>query len=229
VAEALFGRQLVPDDQKLTKEDFERMLQWLIDQMHAANGLLWDMELTYTGEQGDDNAAADERDRSGTALDDGLRIARNSAQQIGGERVLESFGMASPPPGDQSGLARYAENAIRMMRSHSTPVSKAGLTFDPNAVADSLEPTLQTYTGALSSVATESRQLEDAKGRRDQAQATWKTTYQSVAGQLEGLFRLAGRDDLADRVRPTHRRTRGAEGPEVVVDEPVEPVEPVGV
>ncbi|MBI2569736.1 MAG: hypothetical protein HYV63_22255, partial [Candidatus Schekmanbacteria bacterium] len=39
------------------------------------------------------------------------------------------------------------------------------------------------------------------------------STYQGVATALEGLYRLAGRADLADLVRPTARRRQGLPEP----------------
>ncbi|MBI2378141.1 MAG: hypothetical protein HYV07_29335 [Deltaproteobacteria bacterium] len=47
--------------------------------------------------------------------------------------------------------------------------------------------------------------------RRDRAVEAWVECYQRVATTLEGLFRLGGRADLADRVRPTARAAAGEE------------------
>src|SRR4051794_19389800 len=56
---------------------------------------------------------------------------------------------------------------------------------------------------------SEARELEKALGARDQAVELWTEVYQGVATALSGLYRLAGRKDLADRVRPTSRTLSG--------------------
>ena len=145
MAKALFERQRAADDKKLSEEDFQRVFRWQIAEMRAANDRMWDAEMTYTGEQGDDAGVAEARDRSGAALDDALRTARNSAMQLGGRDALQAFGMASPPPADMNGLARYADNAVKLLRQHTTTLHKAGLAFDPSAVADSLAPMLDQW------------------------------------------------------------------------------------
>ena len=53
--------------------------------------------------------------------------------------------------------------------------------------------------------------------------------YQGVADCLTGLCRLAGRKDLAERIRPTSRTVSGAdEGPEIELEEEPEAGAPVG-
>jgi len=55
------------------------------------------------------------------------------------------------------------------------------------------------------------------------AAATWSETYQGTASTLEGMYRLVGWRELADRVRPTQRTLRGEDaGAEVEETAPVE-------
>jgi hypothetical protein len=55
----------------------------------------------------------------------------------------------------------------------------------------------------------EARELEDAYSLRDRAIAAWSDAYQGTATALEGLYRRAGRKDLAEKVRPNLRKLRG--------------------
>ena len=41
----------------------------------------------------------------------------------------------------------------------------------------------------------------------------WEDVHQGIADTLTGLFRLAGRKDLSEHVRPTHRMLAGEETP----------------
>lgn len=218
VADELVERQHASQGAELTAAEFERWLAWLEAEQRAVNQRLWRAELTYTAEQGDDAAVIEERDRLGDELEGSLRSARNNAIEIAGRANVSSYGLSNPPPSDMAGLADYAANCIELLRENSAPVTRAGMTFDPSAVADHLEKLADDYQAALEEDKMEKRELEQARGVRDRAMADWKITYQGVAGQLEGLFRQAGRDDLAERVRPTSNRARGEEEPPEDVD-----------
>ncbi|NLL14852.1 MAG: hypothetical protein GX267_15720 [Fibrobacter sp.] len=49
-----------------------------------------------------------------------------------------------------------------------------------------------------------------SKGNHDQKIAEWKNSNVGVASILAGFYQLAGSIDLADRIRPTVRKTTGA-------------------
>jgi hypothetical protein len=53
----------------------------------------------------------------------------------------------------------------------------------------------------------EERENEGALTDRDRALEDWRTVYQGVATTLSGLYRLAGREDLAERMRSVHGST----------------------
>ena len=86
---------------------------------------------TYTGEQGDDAGVTEARDRSGAALDEALRTARNGALQARRARRPAGLRHGVAAGADTNGLASYADNVVKMLRQHTGALSKAGLTFDP--------------------------------------------------------------------------------------------------
>ena len=72
---------------------------------------------------------------------------------------------------------------------------------------------------------TESREAQLSQERKAQAAAAWQNSYQGVTYAFYGLYLLAGRKDLADRIEPTARRRAGL--PEVEDDpQPIAPGEP---
>ncbi|MDI3289879.1 hypothetical protein [Polyangium sp. 15x6] len=68
-----------------------------------------------------------------------------------------------------------------------------------------------TRAKALADMQREELELADQLGRRDQQVLAWVEDHQGIADTLIGLFRLAGRKDLAERVRPTSRALAGEE------------------
>lgn len=228
VAKHLFETQKSPPAKRLTQAEIGRWLEWLSSELDAYGNELWDRELSYTNEQSDDSAVISARDEAGNILDDALRTTRNSAEQICGAHKLSDYGLTVPPPTDLVGRKKYAENALALLRKNAAPITKFGQTFEPAAIADSIDAALADYATALAADITENRQLEAAKERRDLSMNSWKLGYHSIAAQVEGLFRQSGRSYLAERVRPTERRIRGDEAPPADVDADVvnDPAQP---
>ena len=82
-------------------------------------------------------------------------------------------------------------------------------------LAKGLDGPLAELDVALATVRREHREAEQALVERDRVIAAWTDIYQSCASIAEGLLRLAGRPELAARVRPTERRARGEEAVEI--------------
>ncbi len=64
------------------------------------------------------------------------------------------------------------------------------------------------------------------RAERDDAEADWKYDYRGVAEVAVGMFYLARKEALAEKVRPTARRNKGLPEPEDLddTDDPQEPV-----
>lgn len=88
--------------------------------------------------------------------------------------------------------------------------------------ADALDAAVAPLREVMQGMLVDERENEAALTARDRAIAEWAIIYQGVANMLSGLYRLAGRDDLADRIRPTVRRAEGLDQP------PAEPEPIVG-
>jgi hypothetical protein len=83
------------------------------------------------------------------------------------------------------------------------------VSVDPIAMADSLATHAEALRTTLGDVKREEREAQLTLQRRNAATTAWNATYQRVADTRTGLFELAGRTELADRVRPTARRRAG--------------------
>ena len=99
-----------------------------------------------------------------------------------------------------------------MQLVENTPIqltSAFGASFDSAAAASSLKAKATILDGLVADDDREARELEDAHALRDRAVAEWSDAYQGTATTLEGLYRRAGRKELAEKVRPTVRKLRG--------------------
>lgn len=229
VADELEARQRGSDEQRWTKVQIKALFAWIAHQMQAANAHLQHTAMVYAAEQADDTADDTVRE----SLVGRLRTVRNTAGEIVGQDNLRRYGLRDLPPTDQASIIPYAENVVELLRDNPDPVTnEVGLTFHSAPVADALEAKLTEYSSENADANRERRELQKAKADHDRAAEYWNDIYQGAASQLEGLFRQAGRHQLADRVRPTWAKSTGREGtdeePQLEggeqpqVDEPVE-------
>ncbi len=153
------------------------------------------------------------------------------ASLYGKDRDFEVAAVSGKTPKSSRALAEQVDQTVKFLRSPEVevPSSKvAGVGVDFTAMADDLEIGKQRLTEVRA-------ELEQAK---KQADATRQTTSRAIeefdlvflwaARSLEALFRLAGEQELADRVRTSARRVtrRQAEPAEEPAEEPAGSQEP---
>ncbi len=102
-----------------------------------------------------------------------------------------------------------------------------GITIDPVALADSLEPEKSLLGESLDTLTAEERATEAALLAKDRIVEEIRTLYVAAAKVIEGFYRLAGLDKEAERLRLTVRRRNNSELPgegpdDEVAEEPVE-------
>ena len=72
-----------------------------------------------------------------------------------------------------------------------------------------LKVRIDSLRAALGDVRREEREAQLTREARNAALVAWNGSYQGVATVVTGLFELAGKPALAERVRPTTRRRAG--------------------
>ncbi len=87
--------------------------------------------------------------------------------------------------------------------------TSVGATMDTAVLSQMLKAKAGMLAPLVETMDTEARELDDALLKRNQAGARWSDMYQGVAGMLMGFYRMAGRKDLADKVKPTVRAAQG--------------------
>lgn len=85
---------------------------------------------------------------------------------------------------------------------------QTGEGVDPTTLqmATQLEPELSALGELLTGRHRENRKAADLRSRRRQALEAFDRDVRAIVRTTQGLFRLAGRDDLAERFRPLLRR-----------------------
>lgn len=175
------------------------------DAMEAAEG-------EYTREQSDDPKARKHRDLMAEALAGELAETREMLLGTFGPDATAFYGLRGTLPTRPETLLTTASNILRLLREQPAPTPrKPWMTLDLAALADELDTHVEALRTALDAISDEERELHLAKTARDAAVERWSRTYPGVGATFEGLYRVAGRADLAARIRPTQRRAEGHE------------------
>lgn len=202
-------------DDAPSAEDFAAMFESLAAMLSSAAGGLEQAALDHSAEQADDIAPRTARDKTADALLSLMVQLRATVETALGSAGLATYGLEGDTPRLPKALSSHAANVTALLAKAPVEVTTdLGTTFSSTAAITALTARKSQLDTALADVDREARELEDALGKRNQAIARWTDTYQGAANTLTGLFRLAGRNDLAERVRPTSRTLSGEdEGP----------------
>lgn len=189
---------------------------WLLGhrrELESITDRLFDVALALARERADDPDHRDERDRLADKLRGKLERSRKSLEAAR-DGLSRRFGLDGSTPRVPARLEKFAVNVVRALRDDNKTYGGGGLSVDTGQLADAIEPLQQELSDKLVELAGEEREAEALLVEREEILEEWETVYRSVARMLQGAYRLAGEDELADRVRPTVDRARGAEPPE---------------
>ena len=217
----------------------ERLLEALSDALDRAAAQMQQADLAHAAELLDDEGPRLRRDGAQTLLLETLYGQRDTLAALYGSDTVREYGLADSIPTQAVQLLQRGRAVESLLRK--TPISakplRTGVTVKASALADELAPRIESLAVALSDVQRESREAQLTMERKSQAAASWENTYQGVTYAFYGLYLLAGRKDLADRIEPTARRRAGlpedgdqpqpASGDPQTPSEPTEPAPPV--
>ncbi|QDG53494.1 hypothetical protein FIV42_22930 [Persicimonas caeni] len=201
--------------------------QWFLGhrgEMHQTTEDLLGVALSLARERADDDEQRTQRDEATDMLRDDVGRTRSLLDSAGPSHATR-FGLSGATPRSGTSLEAYARNAAEALREADETLDVMGVQVSTSTLADNLTPSVDRLSARLVGLAEEDRQAEALLVERDEMLERWERTYRAIAQMLEGAYRLAGEDELADRVRPTINRTSGAEAPDN--DPQVDPVEPL--
>lgn len=159
-------------------------------------------------ELSDDVAPRERRDESSQSIYSRLVDLRDALVGVYGTRTAEAAGFTERTPRDPVLLARFARKVVDALPGVTLPEPRIkGASLDPKNSTAGLAELLATLDTSLKEVARETREAEQTLVARNDAMSTQVDHASGVASVLSGIFRLAGLDELAERVRPSARRT----------------------
>ncbi|HWN71780.1 MAG TPA: hypothetical protein VNM90_29280 [Haliangium sp.] len=215
----LAQNQDLPPERRLDENEIRRLLDWLGAIIEHKTEALYEAELTYVGRQASSPALRAQRDVALPVVSAMLLQVRDRIKAVLGTVGLTMYGLRGRMPRRANAVATHAALVIELLRKQ------------PRVVDDGLDGVLDTpvLAGALEKAWTPLRQALDAlqKARharagamiqRDERVDAWHEAYQGGATAVVGLYRVAGQLELAQRVRPTHRRRTGQEPPAAEVE-----------
>nr|AYM54558.1 hypothetical protein [Racemicystis crocea] len=196
---------------KATAQFFEILFDFLGDTLDHSARKLGQAEDIVVGERADDVQLREDR---GAAESDliacSVRI-RSSVADLKGNDAVKTYGLEGTQPRRGRELSIHARNVARLLKAKPFSETVDGVTYDSAGMAAALVARADKLDGLLTDLEREEHELGDALGKRDKVLTSWGDDYQGVADALTGLFRVGGRKDLSERVRPTTRVLSGDE------------------
>jgi hypothetical protein len=198
----------------ITKETFQAVIDYLVDDLKHAVTSMDDAEARVVAERADDVGLREKRDTAAANLQAAVVRVRSMVLDALGEKKLATYGLSGDTPRITRDLVTHAVTVGKLMQEEPFHVAVDGVTFDSAAMAATLTSKANAVEQTLDDMLREEQELVNELGFRHTAITEWTDAHQGIADALTGLFRLAGRKDLAERVRPTSRSLAGEETPE---------------
>lgn len=201
----------------VTKPVWISVVDFLIDGLEHSVTVMDSAEMRVVGERSDDVGLRDERDTAATNLHAAAVRVRSMVLDALGPNGIATYGLSGETPRVTRDLTSHAYTVAKLMQENPFNVTVDGVTFDSAAMATTLKAKADAAEKSLADMQREEQELVNELGHRQTAIEAWGDVHQGVADTLTGLFRLVGRKDLSERVRPTSRTLTG---------EDVSPAEP---
>ncbi len=164
-----------------------------------------DRELT--AEADDDKQYRDARDAATDALRSVLSDVRSMFEAAYSSDILIFYGLKEEAPRSADLLLEYAEQVATLMK-HKPLSERSPYGFDLNLerLADRVQVEVAPLAEAIEDIKRELREIREALSKRHAAMEDFDEVCEGVALSVFGLFKMAGRPDLAEFVRQTPRR-----------------------
>jgi hypothetical protein len=162
-------------------------------------------DMEHQTELADDGGYRKARDLAAGDLISSITSMRGMLEGVFGQAEIQVYGIKGTTPRDPNQLVAFALALASHLEKEPLPKPKFAATLDRLALAADLRAKVTPLQEALEHVAREVREAESTLVARDAAMDTFDRTFSRSAAALTALFRLAGQDELASRVRPSGR------------------------
>lgn len=158
-------------------------------------------------EQADDAGLRTRRDAAAALVTEHLASLRDVARVYFGETVVVQLTVPSALPSDPVVLHRTGLAVLKNLRDFVPPAPRmASMKFVNAEWLALLEPPVADLGAALEAIAVDRKENELALAEKHRAMTAYDEAFRGATLALMGVFTAAGRDDLAERVRPSQRR-----------------------
>ena len=205
-------------DEKLLADALKALFLAPSERLVKFSGAMAQADDGYTREQGDDDEPRQRRDKFAALLSDGLIELREIVVGSFGSEQLRGLGFSQQTPQDPEQMVRFAQEIFKTFEARQKdgtfPAAKRGISVDLSAYL----PDLVTYTNdldaVLGKVSLEKRELQTALELKNNTLDAHDVALRRTANLFEGILRFLGRDELADKIRPSTRTPGQLEDPE---------------
>lgn len=173
----------------------------------ASGEELVDADRAHEAEKADDAAVRRALEEAIEATYREVVDFRTGLEAVGGTEALVDAGITGTTPREPIALSRMGRVLLDVLPSLiDLPVARRGLMFDAMSYSVPLTEAVERLDGAQVAMRREERELESTLMIKHRVIAAHDMRFLTIARTLESLFRLAGFEELADRVRPSSRR-----------------------
>ncbi|QDG53676.1 hypothetical protein FIV42_23905 [Persicimonas caeni] len=220
--------ELVYDGNAPTDLTVEQFMLDLADYLEGSTESFSALASRVMVEMGEDSAASQSEDETVETLREEVFWQRSQIAGTYGAQVADRLGYTGETPTDAHDIIQASAGFEQQLRQVGFPseTRPRRQPLDANEYANTLAALRAEVEQATRDNESDTRQTQQARSERDEAEAELKYDYRGVAEVAVGLFYLARKDALAEKVRPTARRNKGLPEPEDL-DEPQTPDEPV--
>lgn len=187
--------------------DIELFVQLVLRLLDAACTRMMEADRANHAERDDDHAPRKERNRTVKALYHELTATRELLKGVFGRAAARALGFSGITPRDPVALSLFADHVLQALRERDLPPPKIpSITWDPSQILGRLTALHNQLDRLLEDLRAERIQAVETHLNKHRTIAEYDDRFGRAATFLEALFRLAGADDLAERVRPSRRR-----------------------
>lgn len=206
----------------MTEAEALKVLRSLARTLEKATTQLEQAEKAYVEEQSDDARERDERDDALNKAAEGLQMVRHTLNSIQPDgELLKQFGLPRDIPSRPTQLQAVLSNAGNLLQKSSEVFkSTLGVQVIAKDIGNFIGNLASTLSKELNDVQREEVQLQAALMDRNRAMDEWGLLYRNIGSSLEAFYRLAGFEELANRIRPTAKKRRGEVAEEQELEDP---------
>ncbi len=197
----------------LSEDDWGRFMIGQASALDKVTEGLWVAEMELARERADDPTHRTERDKRMAVLVEVLVRVRSLLESID-PGLAPRFGLDGVISRVPREVEVFGRNVLENLQESNLTYDVMGFAISTADMAAQIEGPYRALQEKLMMLKNEDRKAEDLLILRDRKLEEWTRVYHVVAGLMENIYRMAGEDELARRVRPTIARSSGTVGPE---------------